>query len=206
MKKQQTAALAMIASLALSACSTTGGSILPEGQDAVPPGTAVIAFSVQVTDGTTFDNCSVFAGSSAATAAWFAWPVQGDAVAAIALEVEPGNYGFHRFGCMFRGFAESTSVSGPQITAAAGDVVYLGRLIVSDTVMGTAAGHSRMPTSVRLTFEDRRDEDFELLRRKWPLFAAATPDVQVPPGWGAASRYPLRPYRDGVKVVAAPVF
>ena len=189
----------------LSGCSTTGGQILSDGETSLTAGKAVVAFSMQVTDGTTYDNCSVFIGRSAASAQWFAWPVSGDDVSIIALEVEPGEYGFHRFGCMFRGLQLSTSVSGPQLSIAANDVVYLGRLVISDTGMGSAAGYSRMPTSVGLTFDDQRDEDLEALGRKWPIIEERTPNVSVPNGWNDDSRYPLRPYQDGVKLVAAPV-
>ena len=189
----------------IGGCSTTGGSIMPDGQATVPTGKAVIAFSVQVTDGTRYDNCSVFVGRSSATAQWFAWPVNGDNVVMIALEVEPGKYGFHRFGCMYRAYQMSTGVRGPQVTVAAGDVRYLGRLTVSDTMFGSAAGYSRMPTSVRLSFGDQRIEDFDALGRKWPLFKTIEPVVAIPPSWGGDSRYQLRPYQDGVKLVAAPI-
>lgn len=189
----------------LTACGTTGGNIMPDGQSSVPGGKAVIAFSVQVTDGTRYDNCSVFVGRAAPSAQWFAWPVNGDTVAMIALEVEPGNYGFHRFGCMYRSLQLSTSITGPQITLAAGDVRYLGRLTVSDTELGSAAGYSQMPTSVRLTFADQRIEDFDALGRKWPLFRNNQPDVAIPSSWGGEPRYQLRPYKDGVKLVAAPI-
>lgn len=189
----------------LGGCSTTGGVVVPDGQAAVTTGKAVIAFSVQVTDGTRYDNCSVFVGRSAATAQWFAWPVNGDNVAMIALEVEPGKYGFHRFGCMYRAYQMSTGVPGPQMTVAAGDVRYLGRLTISDTAIGSAAGYSRMPTSVSLSFDDQRLEDFDALGRKWPLFRNKEPVVAIPPSWGGDSRYQLRPYQDGVKLVAAPI-
>jgi hypothetical protein len=196
---------AIVICLAMAGCGTTGGSVIPDGRDDLSPGKAVIAFTVQVTDGTTYDNCSVFTGHSAATAQWFAWPVEEDAVAVIALEVEPGRYGFHRFGCMFRGLQLSTSVRGPDVDVADGDVLYLGRLIVSDTGMGSAAGFSRMPTSVSLTFENHEDEDIGALGLKWPLFATRIPSVAIPPTWGGELRYPLRPYQDGVKLVAAPI-
>ena len=203
--KQRTAALAIFASLVLSACGTTGGSLMQDGREDLSAGKAVIAFTVQVTDGTMYDNCSVFSGHSAATAQWFAWPVQEGAVAVIALEVEPGRYGFHRFGCMYRGLQLSTSIRGPDVDVAAGDVLYLGRLIVSDTGMGSAAGYSRMPTSVRLAFVNREDEDLQALRAKWPLFASRVPETAIPPTWGGEQRYALRPYQDGVKLVAAPI-
>ena len=204
MRTMKTIALLLV-TFALAACSTTGGSIMPDGQASVPAGKAVVAFSVQVTDGTRYDNCSVFVGRSAATSQWFAWPVNDDAVAMIALEVEPGNYGFHRFGCMYRALQLSTGVTGPQLTIAAGDVRYLGRLTISETEMGSAAGYSSMPTSVRLTFEDQRVEDFDALGRKWPLFTTRTPDVAIPASWGGEPRYQLRPYKDGVKLIAAPI-
>ena len=194
----------ILLTLLVSACGTTGGNIMPDGQTAVPGGKAVVAFSVQVTDGTDYDNCSVFVGNSAATAQWFAWPVNGDDVAMIALEVEPGNYGFHRFGCMYRALQLSTSVSGPQFTIAAGDIRYLGRLTLSDTQMGSAAGYSSMPNSVKLTFEDQRVEDFDALGRKWPLFTTNVPEEAIPASWGGEPRYQLRPYKDGVKLVASP--
>ena len=191
--------------IVLGGCGTTGGQLIPDGQAAATGGKAIIAFSVQVTDGTRFDNCSVFVGRSAATAQWFAWPIQGDDVGIVALEVEPGDYGFHRFGCMYRSLQLSTGVAGPQLTVAAGDIRYLGRLTVSETTMGTAAGYSRMPTSVRLTFEDQRIEDLDALGRKWPLFKSQIPVVAIPSGWSDAMRYQLRPYQDGVKLVAAPI-
>ena len=196
----------ILLAIVASGCSTTGGNIMPDGRTAVPDGKAIVTFSVQVTDGTRYDNCSVFVGRSAATAQWFAWPVNGDNVGMIALEVDPGSYGFHRFGCMYRAYQLSTGVPGPKFTLEAGDVRYLGRLTVSDTTIGSAAGYSRMPTSVRLTFEDQRVEDFEALGRKWPMFRSRPPEAAIPASWGEGGpRYQMRPYQDGVKLIAAPV-
>lgn len=203
--KLRMATFAIFAPLMLQACGTTGGSVVPNGRDEISAGKAVIAFTAQVTDGTAYGNCSVFSGQSAASAQWFAWAVQEDDVATIVLEVEPGRYGFHRFGCMYRGLQLSTSIRGPDVDVAAGDVLYLGRLIVSDTGMGSAAGYSRMPTSVGLAFVNRDDEDLQALRAKWPLFASRVPETAIPPTWGGEQRYALRPYQDGVKLVAAPI-
>jgi hypothetical protein len=178
---------------------------MADGQNSRQADKAIVALSVQVTDGTRYETCSIFVGRSAATSQWFAWPVQADGVAMIALEVEPGDYGFHRFGCTYRSLQITTGVAGPQLTINPGDVIYLGRLIISDTEIGSAAGHSRMPTSVALDFVDRQDEDFDAMAEKWPVFGASQLTADVPATWGGDRRYQLRPYMDGVKLVAAPI-
>lgn len=98
----------------------------------------------------------------------------------------------------------STSVEGPKLNLKTGDVVYLGRLVVQDTQFGSSAGHPRMPTAVRLAFEDQRASDIEDLKSRLPLFAGQDIAVDIPRQWNALAMNRLRPYNRGLRVVQAP--
>jgi hypothetical protein len=183
----------------------TGGQLIQPGQVGITPGNAAIAFSVEIADGTKFNQCSVLVGESAVSASWFGWDVASSPTSMITLEVTAGMYGFHRFGCDYHGLFVRTNTPGPELNLAAGEVRYLGRLIVSDTEFGTAPGYSKMASSVRLQFEDRSDEDMVALRAKSPLFVNEAVEVNVPASLGGKERHALRPDNRGVKVVVSPV-
>ena len=189
----------------LTGCATTGGHLVPKAQSSVSAGKAVVAFSIEVADGTRYDQCSVFVGRSAATAQWFGWNVAGSPVSTFVIEVGAGDYGFHRFGCSYRGFTVSSGIARPEIELAAGEVRYLGRLTVDNTKFGSAARRDRVPTSVDLTFSDASDEDLRKLRAEYPLLANADVDTRIPESWGGRLSHVLRPYQEGIELVAAPI-
>lgn len=191
--------------LFLSGCATTGGHLVPKAQSSVSAGKAIVAFSIEVTDGTRYDQCSVFVGRSPASAQWFGWNVAGSPVSTFVIEVGAGDYGFHRFGCSYRGFTVSSGIAGPQIEVAAGEVRYLGRLTVDNTKFGSAARRERVPTSVDLTFSDASGDDLGKLRGEYPLLADADVDTSVPDSWGGRLSHVLRPYQEGIELVAAPI-
>lgn len=195
----------LLAVCLIGACASTGGDIVGPTDESITPGNAVIAFSVQIADDTRFQLCSVFVGRSPSSAKWFGWSVTETRTTLFALEVPTPDYGFFRFGCVYRGLSLSTSSDGPELNLQAGDVVYLGRLVVDDTEYGTAAGHSRMPSAVRLRFEDHSEADIEDLKSRLPLFASREVTVNIIPSWGATEINRLRPYKQGPRVLLAPV-
>jgi hypothetical protein len=195
--------LILIVSL-LGACASTGGKVLGPDVGAISTDHAVIVFSNQVADNTRFQNCSVLAGRSAATAKWIGWNVVESGSNLVALEVPVPEYGFFRFACSYNGVALSTSVEGPLLKLLAGDVIYLGRLVVSDTEFGSAPGHRRMPTAVRLSFEDQSDSDLDILKARLPALEMSGIVVRIPERWNMLAMNRLRPYNRGLRVVQAP--
>ncbi len=186
------------------ACASTGGRALGPGDSTISAGNAVIVFSTRVADNTRFQTCSVLSGKSAATATWFGWNVVESGSNTVALEVPVPAYGFFRFACTYNGLVVSTSAEGPMLDLKAGDVIYLGRLVVSDTVFGSAPGHRRMPTAVRLTFEDRSESDLDDLQDRMPLLEMGAIVVSIPERWNSLALNRLRPYNHGLRVVQAP--
>ena len=194
----------ILATSLVAACASTGGDILGPKDRFISPDNAVIFFSTQIADNTRFQTCSVLAGKSPATATWFSWAVADSGPTLLALEVPVPEYRFFRFACAYSGLTLSTSVEGPKLDLSAGKVVYLGRLIVQDTEFGSAAGYRRMPTAVRLGFEDQRVSDIEDLTSTLPFFAGQDVSVDIPEQWNSLAMNRLRPYNRGLRVVQAP--
>ena len=188
----------------LSACANTGGDLVQPDQASISPGRAVIAFSAEIADGTDYEQCSIFLGRSPSTAKWFAWNIAEGPTALFALEVDALKYGFHRFGCVYSGLSLSTSIPGPELQLNADAITYLGRLMVKETELGTAAGYSRMPTAVKLQFEDHSDADLESLRSRLALFAGAEIGINILRSWSTSEMIAFRPYRHGPQVIVSP--
>lgn len=188
----------------LGACAGSGGDIIQATDNSIAAGNAVIVFSVELTDDTRFQQCSVFGGTAASTAKWFGWNAGESRKTLFAIEVPAEDYEFYRFGCVYNGLAVSTS-DGPRLGLNAGDVKYLGRLEVYDTQFGSAAGHSRMPTAVRFRVEDESASDLADLRARIPFLAGQDVSIDVLPSWGGPGAKTLRPYRAGLRIVTAPV-
>jgi hypothetical protein len=197
-------AIIMIFASLTGACASTGGDILGPDDNSLSSDRAVVVFSAQVADSTRFQSCSVLAGKSAATATWFSWPVIDSDPHLVVLEVPTPDYRFFRFGCAYSGLVLSTSVEGPTVNVRAGEVTYLGRLTVTDTEFGSAAGFKRMPTAIRLSFEDQSEADLARLREKLPLIEWRDVAVDIPERWNSLAMNTLRPYNRGLRVVQAP--
>ena len=188
----------------LFACANTGGDLVRPDQASISPGRAVIAFSAEIADGTSYQQCSIFLGRSPSTAKWYSWNVAENPIALFALEVDAPEYGFHRFGCVYQGLSLSTSIPGPELQLNAGAITYLGRLTVQETELGTAAGYSRMPSAVTLQFEDHSDADLESLRSGLALFAGAEISTNVLRSWSRSEMIAFRPYRHGPQIIVSP--
>ena len=194
----------ILAGFLVAACASTGGDVLGPGHSSLSSDKAVIIFSSQIADNTRFQVCSVLSGKSAATATWFGWNVIESESTLVALEVPVPEYGFFRFACAYSGQTLSTSIEGPKLNLDAGSVTYLGRLVVSDTEFGSAAGYRRMPTAIRLDFEDQSAIDIPNLKAKLPVLEQKNVVVDVPQRWNMLAMNRLHPYNRGLRVVQAP--
>lgn len=199
----RTAITVLLASL-LSACASSGGDILRPDDRGPTPGKAVIFLTAAIADNTRYQTCSILGGTSAATATWFGWSVTGAEPHLVALEVPVPDYRLIRFGCSYNGVMLSTSLEGPTVNLEAGSVAYLGRLTVSDTEFGSAPGYRKMPSAIRLTFDDQRDSDLRRVGEMFPLIPLQDVVVKLPERWNMQAMNRLRPLNRGLRVVQAP--
>jgi len=87
----------------------------------------------------------------------------------------------------------ATSVAGPKLSLASGEITYLGRLEIQDVQFAENSTDAIVKlVAIKMAFTDESESDFVIWEKQYKLFKKMKPQIHIVEKWGDSEYTPVK--------------